>query len=325
MGNTLFRKTLLGFLSVSLAISSSFGSSFKSGEVTRNAVGMIETHGAVRVGGVVTPSSSTLFAGDRVQTESGGASVRYRQGDQIILASESIAAFNPSKIQLEKGLMTFQTTSVSGIEFSAATLRLEPSSPKTSVNVTLRNNHASVAVSEGSLNVVDPSGIQLASLRAGEARMFEEAPSSSAPSPAAAPASPAAQKGSMMAHHKWLIVGLASAITAGAVGAGLAMHSNDSSNNDSAELAALREQAAALQASATALQTRIAGLNQNDPNVRTAVTNLQSQLAQINTLQQQLPGGNTAGAAGAISQINNSLNAISGSLPGPVISTTRAS
>ena len=71
--------------------------------------------------------------------------------------------------------MLFRTVSGNGPAFAASTLRLEPATTNTVVHVTLEDNKANVSVTEGILNIVDPSGVQLASLSAGQAGVFQEA------------------------------------------------------------------------------------------------------------------------------------------------------
>ena len=157
-----------------------------TGSAPRSVLGSITSTGSVRVGEMPVPTEGTLFSGDRVQTNNGNAVIQYRDGARIMLASESLANFAPARMQLEKGLMTIQTVAGNGMVFAVSTLRLEPATAKASANVTLKDSKASVAVTEGTLKVVDPSGVQLASLHAGDARLFEEA----------AAATPAAPQGS---------------------------------------------------------------------------------------------------------------------------------
>ena len=100
--------------------------------------------------------------------------------------------------------MSFQTAAGSAMVFAVSTLRLEPSTAKAAANVTLKDSKASVAVTEGTLNVVDPSGVQLASLHAGDARLFEEA-AAAVPGPASSPAAAppvAPPQGSSSSNHK---------------------------------------------------------------------------------------------------------------------------
>ena len=284
-----------------------------NGPVARAAVGSIESRGAVRIGEVLTPSQNTLFAGDRVQTNNGGAVIQYRQGSRVVLASETVADFAPARVQLEKGLMTFETASNSGMIFAASTLRLEPASSKTAANVTFTNSKASIAVTQGTLKVVDPSGLQLASLNAGEARMFEEAlatpepASASSPSPSAPAAPP--QAGGGNGGHKWVlalgaaVVGVSLGV-AGIVRANDANSRADSSASTLAQVqsqnAALATQVQAAQASAAALQARLNAIGANAAAVASISASLSAQIAILGQAQSQLNNIVSQLAAGQI-------------------------
>ena len=277
----------------------------------RAVLGSIESRGAVRIGEVLTPSQNTLFAGDRVQTNSGGAVVQYQQGARVVLASETVANFAPARVQLEKGLMTFETASNNGMIFSASTLRLEPTAGNTSANVTFSNSKASVAVTQGALKVVDPSGLQLASLNAGEARLFEESPSS--PEPAAAsspsPAAPAAApQGGGGGSHKWaLAVGIAAVgVSLGVAGIVRANDANSRADSSASAAAALQTQVQAAQAQATALQAQLNAQAANSATIARLSADVAAQLAklaqaqsQLNTIVSQLAAGQITPAQAA--------------------------
>jgi hypothetical protein len=181
------------------------------GTPPQSILGFITSRGSVRVGEMAVPSEGTLFSGDRVQTNSGVAVIQYRDGARIMLASESVANFALARMQLEKGLMSFQTVAGKGMVFAVSTLRLEPATAKAAANVTFKDSKANVAVTEGTLKVVDPSGVQLASLNAGDARLFE-AVAGAVPGPASSPAAaapaapPQGGAGSSSFNYKWLIV-----------------------------------------------------------------------------------------------------------------------
>ena len=146
-------------------------------------VGSINSYGAVTVGQSAAPASSTLFAGDTVRTQAGNAVVQYEQGARVLLAKSSAAVFTPKTVELQKGQMSFRTTTGKDVTFNATSLRLEPMSDKTAADVTVDNGKASVTVREGSVRAVDPSGTPLAVIPAGEAKLFAMAvpPASAAP------------------------------------------------------------------------------------------------------------------------------------------------
>lgn len=274
----------------------------------RSALGSIESYGAVRVDEILVPAEATLFAGDRVQTNNGGAVVQYRKGARVSMATESVADFAAERVQLEKGLMRFETSS-NGITFAASTLLLKPTAAKTIANVTLRDSKASVSVTEGTLKVMNPSGVLLASLNAGDARMFEEAPdsapaspSASAPSPGAPP--PAVNSGQSTAAicsscggNKWLI-----GVGAGVVGLGLGIaalvHANDANSNANAsasaaaqagsQSAALATQLNALNAQAAALQAQLNAAVSASNQEKSLDAQLAAQVAALSQVQAQL-------------------------------------
>ena len=145
--------------------------------ISRNVLGSISTSGSVRVGEVGVPAQGTIFEGDLVNTGTGIATIQYRDGARVTLASDSQAIFATNRVQLKKGQMTFQTVR-NGVVFAASSLQLKPAAGKFAANVTLNDSKVSIAVTEGSVKVLNPSGIELASLTAGDARLFEDAPNS---------------------------------------------------------------------------------------------------------------------------------------------------
>src|SRR3972149_5081664 len=82
--------------------------------VPRAVLGSINTYGTVRVGDVAVPTQGTLFAGDQVKTDVGAAVVQYQQGARVRMGSESMATFSPSRVQLQRGQMSFQARSADG-------------------------------------------------------------------------------------------------------------------------------------------------------------------------------------------------------------------
>ena len=184
---------------------------------TASAIGSINSYGAVTVGKASAPASSTLFAGDVVNTDTGNAVVQYEQGARVLLAKSSSAVFSPKAVELKNGQMSFNTNSSRDIIFSATSLRLEPMSAKTSADVTVNDGKASVTVKEGSVRAVDPSGAQLAGIPAGEAKLFAmavppaSAPAASAHAPAAASAAPIPAAIGLL----WLVIPAAVGVTVG--------------------------------------------------------------------------------------------------------------
>jgi hypothetical protein len=279
-----------------------------AGKTERAALGSIQSHGAVRVGEILVPSQAILFAGDRVQTNNGGAMIQYRQGIRVGLGSESVADFAPARVQLERGLMNFQTAS-GGVEFAASTLRLEPVGARAAGNISLQGSKATVSVTEGALKVMDPSGVQLAALNAGEARLFEEAPASpasaSAPSPApAAPPQGSQSNATSSSSRKWLI-GVGSGVVAGSLAVAALVRANNADDRaDQANAAAssqaalvsqlqsqnaaLSAQVASLRAQAAALSAQLSSLASASNQAKAIQADLAAQIAALAEIQAQL-------------------------------------
>lgn len=170
-------------------------------------VGSINSYGAVTVGQSAAPASSTLFAGDTVKTQTGSAVVQYEQGARVVLAKTSTAVFSPKAVELKSGQMSFSTATNKDMTFNATSLRLEPMSPKTAADVVVNDGKASISVREGSVRAVDPTGVSLAVIPAGEAKLFAMAASPAAPAPAAPAASAAAAPLGAVAA-MWLVIGV---------------------------------------------------------------------------------------------------------------------
>ena len=283
---------------------------------SRAVLGSIATNGSVRVGEVLVPTEGTLFSGDRVNTNNGNATIQYRDGARVQLASESLADFAPGRIQLEKGLMSFSTVSADGMVFSASTLRLEPTTAKSAANVTLKDTKASVSVTEGTVKVIDPSGTLLASLKAGDARLFEEAPSSSsAADPAAAPSAAAApQGGGSSGNNHWLIAaGLAVAgIALGIAGIVKADDASNSADKANAAALAAQQQVTALQATVSSVTARLNALILTvtadaaaSSQLRAITVDLDIQLGNLTAIQVILatPGVTPAQIAAALTRL----------------------
>ena len=180
-------------------------------------LGSISSYGVVTVGDQTAPMESTLFAGDQVKTAAGSAVIQYREGTRVLLSDDSSAQFAASNVQLQSGQMTFRSGAEGGTTFLASSLRLEPAATNSSANIVLKDGKASVAVTEGTVRVVDPTGAKLATIQAGQAGIFTMASAAvaSAAAPAPAPsAAVAAPQGNVPAHTHavWMLaLGVASA------------------------------------------------------------------------------------------------------------------
>jgi len=275
-------------------------------------LGSVTSRGSVHVGDSQIPGMSALFSGDQVRTGVGSALIQYQGGARVILGIESQASFSSARVELQKGQMSF-TSESGGPQFAASTLRIEPVSAKSAANVTLTDHKATVAVTEGSLRVVDPSGVRLASLRAGEVRLFEEA-SAAAPSPAppAAAAPPAPQIGSGAGNRTWLLVLSAVGMVAIPLAIAKGLRGNDADTCGDelrTQLNQAQAQAAALQTQVRNLQTNLNGLSGAAVRQNVVIGNLPGLLAEANRLETQL-----SDARSRITRLQNDIDGPCGSI-----------
>jgi len=284
---------------------------------TPAVLGSISSYGAVTVGELSAPAENTLFAGDLVSTRIGSAVIQYKQGTRVLLTMDSSAQFTPSAVQLQKGQMTFRSSSVQGPVFQASSLRLEPTVASSSANVILNDGKASVAVTEGAVRVVDPTGAPLASIQAGEARLFAMASAAAAPAapPTASAAAPQAGGGNGTV---WLLaLGVAAAgASLGIAGLIRANNANDSADASKATLATLQSQNAALQTSLTkaiadlaTLRAQVSAFTTSSAQLAAIIKALDDAQTQANVLHNQVNALqaqiNAAIASGNTSQLNS--------------------
>lgn len=315
------KQLLCMLLVVLIAYPASIGAAPAATAFPRAVLGSINTYGTVHVGDVAVPTQGTLFAGDQVKTEVGAAVVQYQQGARIRMGSESVATFSPSQVQLQRGQMSFQARSADGPVFAASTLMLKPTGTNSAANVVLQDRRASVAVTEGTLSVVDPSGVELASLNAGDARLFEEASAALPPAPGA----PAPQVASHT-HNTWVLalaVGIAGA-SLGIAGILRANDADDRAEEAATAAAAAQSQAAAaqtqsdqLKAQVTTLQSSVAALQTQAQTLNSTITALQSKLASDTLALQQLAAAQ-AEVASILSELSGVLAQLAVASPAQV-------
>lgn len=311
----MFRMNLKQMLSVFLAILMLRPFPMQAAP-TPAVLGSISSYGAVTVGDLSVPAEHTLFAGDLVSTRTGSAVIQYKEGTRVLLTMDSSAQFTPSAVQLQKGQMTFRSSSVQGPVFQASSLRLEPTVASSSANVVLNDGKASVAVTEGAVRVVDPTGAPLASIQAGEARLFAMA--SAAAAPAAPPAASAAAPQAGGDNTVWLLaLGVAAAgASLGIAGLIRANNANDSADASKATLATLQTQNAALQTSLTkaiadlaTLRAQVSAFTTSSAQLAAIIKALDDAQTQANVLHNQVNALqaqiNAAIASGNTSQLNS--------------------
>jgi hypothetical protein len=140
--------------------------------VTVAALGSVASTGEVYSNEASVPAQSTLFAGDHLRTQRGAAVIQYRAGARVLLARNSEAEFAPALVRLRKGHMTFRSAAEGGLTLDARGLRLEPAGPGATGEIGFKDDTIQVALTAGTLRAVDPSGTELASLKAGETAVF---------------------------------------------------------------------------------------------------------------------------------------------------------
>lgn len=167
-------------------------------------LGSVSSYGTVKLGDLAAPAENPLFEGDLVRTESGNALIQYKQGTRVVLAENSDAKFYSNHIELRSGEMGLHAVSADGPVFNASTLRLEPSAASSSANVSVQPGKVSVSVAKGAVRAVDPTGITLTVIEAGQTQLFAMANAAAANIPA--PSSPAAAPPAMSPPTIWLLV-----------------------------------------------------------------------------------------------------------------------
>jgi hypothetical protein len=177
-------------------------------------LGSIASYGTVKVGDTASPRANTLFVNDLVKTAEGSAVIQYKEGTRVLLAKDSSAQFTVSAIQLQKGQLNFRSSSGESPIFQADSLRLEPMAANSSGTVILQDGKASVSVTQGAIRAVDPTGVTLTEINAGQTQLFAMA--SPAAAAAASASASAAAPPALDPTTIWLLV-LSAAITTATV------------------------------------------------------------------------------------------------------------
>lgn len=116
------------------------------------AQGVVQAQGVVSVNGKPVSNSSTVFAGDRIQTAAGGTATLSSQGVMVKIEPDTTAIFNANSLDLGCGSATVSTSvgtmvRVGNIVASPAspnTTRIQVSQTNGTVKITARDNWAVV-------------------------------------------------------------------------------------------------------------------------------------------------------------------------------------
>jgi len=172
------------------------------------AIGSLTAYGDVRLDSTQAAQGSTVFDGQTISTSATGeALVALRDDTRISLGRDTRARLGLASVVLEQGAARFVTAGTSGAKLFIRDLRLDLISGPATLEASFKERgRVNVAVLAGGVEVTDPSGATLGTVRAGQALLFglaaqeqsqEPKPRSGgqAPGTEAKPAPPAPQAG----------------------------------------------------------------------------------------------------------------------------------
>jgi hypothetical protein len=118
---------------------------------------MLYANGAAWLNGAHVPKSSAIFAGDLVQTRTGGAANIHAQGSSITVLGDSLIKFDGASLDVEHGGVSVSTSK--GVAATAGDVRVAPAGNTwTEFNVTDVDGTVRIAARKGDLTVTDGSG-----------------------------------------------------------------------------------------------------------------------------------------------------------------------
>src|SRR6266571_4877649 len=112
---------------------------------------MLSGSGTVRVNGVVSPQSSTVFAGDKVATEKGSSVTLTSKGRTIIMPENSSVTFGGRRVKLEYGRVTINAQP--GTEAQLGNLMITPAGSDARLEMMNSGNKMVLVARAGSLNL----------------------------------------------------------------------------------------------------------------------------------------------------------------------------
>lgn len=126
--------------------------------------GNLRSTGNVTVDGKPVPPSSTVFAGDHIQTGADGTATLTTDGSTILIASGSSVMLGDNVIDLSCGTAMMTTTKGMVVRVNGVTVT--PSAPTAKFEVAQGGHALSIAVHEGAVNIQDGHGAT--TLKAGQ-------------------------------------------------------------------------------------------------------------------------------------------------------------
>ncbi len=118
---------------------------------TSAPVGMLQSEGSVYLGKATVSAASVVYAGDRLRTTEGRATVNFSACGFMVLGANSEASLKSSPaglvIDLEKGQLALATSSANRVRVETDGLTFNPADSFPSLAEVSRNSDGSVAVS----------------------------------------------------------------------------------------------------------------------------------------------------------------------------------
>ena len=127
---------------------------FPATMMARPAQATVQTQGSVTVNGSVVPSSTTIFAGDKIQTAAGSTATISTQGTMVQMNPNSTAIFNDNKLDLGCGSALVTTTTGAVVRVSGITIT-PASQGATKIRVSQGDGSLKVTIEQGSAVVDD--------------------------------------------------------------------------------------------------------------------------------------------------------------------------
>jgi hypothetical protein len=122
-----------------------------------SSAAMIYSTGAAWVNGIHVPNSSTIFAGDLVQTRSDSAANINSSGSSITVLADSLVQFEGGSLKLERGGVAVSTSK--GVKASAGDVVVAPvSNGWSEFNLMDVDGTVSIAARKGDLSITDDKG-----------------------------------------------------------------------------------------------------------------------------------------------------------------------
>jgi hypothetical protein len=135
---------------------------------SQNNGAMLYAHGNVTLNGQTLKSSTSIFAGDRVDTADSSVVTINRKGSSVVVNPNSSVQYTQSSIEIMRG--TARVSTLSGMSAQAGQLTITPKDGKAKFDVIQSGEGTVVTLREGSLIVRD--GSETINLQPGATRMF---------------------------------------------------------------------------------------------------------------------------------------------------------